>query len=72
MTTKEYWLPDNYALKLNALELGALTTILISAQRRGEASFPINKPGPEGEKIQTTMVDRLLEKATSLCEEAYR
>jgi hypothetical protein len=57
-----FWLPENYALKLTALEAGALAAILCEARNKGTAAFPINKPGPNGEKIPTTMIYRLIEK----------
>jgi hypothetical protein len=66
----EYWLPEDYELRLTALELGALTAILCLAQKRGEASFPVNKRGPEGQKIETTMIERLLEKTCDLVDSA--
>jgi hypothetical protein len=56
---KGYWLPEDYVLKLTALELGALTAI-VSLQR--ESDFPVNKPGPDGKPIETTMRALLLEK----------
>jgi hypothetical protein len=66
----EFWLPEDYSLRLTALELGALAAILFSCHKRGEATFPINKRGPEGEKIETTMIDRLLEKVSDLADSA--
>lgn len=66
----EYWLPEDYLLRLNALELGALASILCSAHERGEASFAINKRGPDGQKIETSMIKRLIEKACDLADSA--
>lgn len=58
-----YWLPERYALKLNALEVGYLQALLTKG---GAKNFPVNKPGPDGEKITTTMNQRLLEKIVEI------
>jgi len=57
--TGSYWLPEDYVLKLTALEAGALLAIVHSTSLGG---FVINKPDPKGNPVETNMRDRLLEK----------
>jgi len=57
------WLPEDRVIRLTAYELGVLSSILLSARQRGEANFMVNKPGPKGEIVEITMIERLLEKA---------
>lgn len=59
---KRLWLPENYVLRLTAFECGALVPILQAAKQSGVGTFAISKPGPDGEPVETTMVDRLTEK----------
>jgi hypothetical protein len=56
------WLPEDRLLKLTAIELGALAALLLELKNQGRGQFPIMKPGPDGQRVVTTLIDRLLEK----------
>lgn len=61
-----YWLSEDYALRLTAFELGALTAILLQARHVGFGTALMNKPGPDGEPVEIAMIDRLIEKAAEV------
>lgn len=63
MSESGYWLPEDHVLKLTALELGGLIVILHQAREAGFGKAFINRPGPDGEKVRVTMIERLQEKA---------
>lgn len=52
------WLPDQYSLNLNALEIGWLLALVYV----DDHDFAINKRGPRGKPIATTIRARLQEK----------
>lgn len=62
MSEEGYWLPEDYVLRLTALELGCLVAVLYAAKDQGIGSALINKRGPNGEKVPIEMIDRLIEK----------
>jgi len=68
---KSNWLPEIVVLKLTAFEAGALAAILHAEKRRGESTFPVNKPGPNGEPIEIPMIDRLIEKLNEQVKEVF-
>lgn len=57
-----YWLPEDYILQLTAMELGGLAACLVFARSHSIGRALMYKRGPNGEKVATTLVDRLLEK----------
>lgn len=65
-TDQGYWLPEDYELQLTAFELGGLLSALLVAKSHGVGCVTINKPGPKGEKIEITLIDRLIEKVVKL------
>ncbi len=62
-----YWLPEDHTLHLTALEMGQLLMLVYLSP----STMKVNKPGPNGEPIPTTMRARLLEKIQDAIEERY-
>jgi hypothetical protein len=62
-----YWLPEDHTLRLTALEMGQLLMLVYLSP----SGMKMNKPGPNGEPVQTTMRQRLLEKIQNAIEERY-
>jgi len=55
---KGYWLPENHVLNLNAVEIGWLLALVYV----DDHDFAINKRGPRGKPIATTVRACLQEK----------
>jgi hypothetical protein len=61
--TERNWLPETVHFRMTTLEAGALMAVLCDTRgRRQIASFPVMKPGANGQPVKAEMIDVLIEK----------
>ena len=64
-----YWLPEDYTIKLNSFQLGALAAIIDTARKRNECNFKTARPGADGSPEPITMVNLLYDKVMTALQE---